>query len=356
MKIGLLGLPQVGKKTLFSLLTGQTVDGEKLKKGVLPGTVPVRDARFEKLVAMFQPKRRVPATVEFLLFPDFDLSHSSGEAQFRALDQADVLCHLVRAFPEQSVFHVKGSVDPARDIEAMNGELLLRDLMFVEKRLERMEKERDKRDAGARVREQKLMEAMRGCLEQDLPLRSMELSDEDYELISGYSLLTLKQLIIVLNVDEEQLRDEALARGLEERFAVQQLHVLPVSVRTEKDLDEFDAEEEKAAFMAELGLDEPALERLTRLCYQALGLIPFFTVGPDEVRAWMVQRDAPAPKAARAIHRDFEKGFIRVEVIKYDDLIALGSEAAVKEAGKLLVKGKDYLVQDGDVLHFLFNV
>jgi len=356
MKIGLVGLPQTGKKTLFTLLTGTAPDTEKLKKGMLPGSVTVRDGRFDRLVEMYEPKKQVAAAVEFLLFPDFEKQAAQNDALFRSLQNADVICHLVRAFNDDSVFHIEGSVDAERDIGMFNSELLLHDLVFIEKRLARLAKDKGNKDAALKEKEKKLLEKMLSHLEGDSPLRLLEFTEEEKTLIISYPFMTRKEMIVILNVGEEGLNDEAFTKGLEEKFAASHIYFIPISVKIEQELDELDSAEEKEEFLSDLGITTPALERLTRFSYEALGLIPFFTVGKDEVRAWMVKKDSPAPKAARVIHNDFEKGFIRAEVIAYDDLIELGSEAKVKDAGKLMVKGKDYIVQDGDILHFLFNV
>jgi hypothetical protein len=354
MKLGLVGLPQVGKRTLFHLLTGKeaNVDG---KKGGTLGLAKVRDSRFDRLVDIYSPRQKTPAQIEFILLPDMDTQASRNEETLRGLEHADVICHLVRAFQDDTIFHVHGEVEPRRDIRLFNEELQLNDLLFIEKRLERLEKEQKKKDAQKAALEADLMTRMKSHLENGRFLREFSLTEAEEKLIAGYPLLTRKAIIIVLNVGEEDVSRQDAFNSLKEEFSAQGFEWITVSAKIEQELSQLDTAE-RQVFLDELHLDQPALDRLTLLCYNTLGLISFFTVGPDEVRAWTNRQGSLAPQAAGVIHSDFERGFIRAEVMKYQDLIKLGSEQKVKEVGKYMQKGRDYVVEDGDIISFLFNV
>jgi GTP-binding protein YchF len=355
MKLGLVGYPQVGKRTLFRLLTGN-LPGEDGVKGEFQGFAKVRDERFERLVEMYRPKLETPALMEFTLLPDLDLQSPRNAPALKILESVDVICHLVRMFRDDSVFHVAGTVDPRRDILRFNEELQLGDLLFVEKRLERAGKDRRKQDPRRAQLEIGLLERMKAHLESGGFLRSLPLDEDEQRLVATYPpLLTFKAMIIVLNVGEEQINDPRLADELLADFPAGEFQWIGVSAKIEQELSLLDAQERRA-FLEELGIEKPALDKLTLLCFRHLGLISFFTVGPDEVRAWTNRRGSSAPQAARVIHSDIERGFIRAEVIKYEDLVRMGSEQKVKEAGKLMQKGKDYVVEDGDIINFLFNV
>jgi ribosome-binding ATPase len=344
----------VGKKTLFTLLTGQAPTGSGSRGGSI-GLAPVLDARFDRLVELFKPAKETPAVIDFSLLPDLDLDAERNAEALKALEDVDVICHLVRAFRDDSVYHVAGSTGPERDIRAFAEELQLNDLLFIEKRLERIERENKGKKDPRLQREPELLQRMRDHLEGSRPLSGFDLSEEESRLLASYPLLTRKAVINAVNVDEEQLTDPSLLAGLRQTFDGQLFEWISVSARIEEELGQLEPDE-RQEFLQELGIAQPALERLTRLCYRTLGLISFFTVGEDEVRAWTIRRGSLAPQAGRAIHTDIEKGFIRAEVMACDDLLELGSEARVKDAGKLLPKGRDYQVQDGDVLHFLFKL
>jgi len=355
MKLGLVGYPQTGKKTLFRLLTGNSPEANDLKGG-FQGFAKVRDERFERLVQMYRPKLETPAQMEFSLLPDLDWQASRNAPVLKSLESVDVICHLVRAFQDESVFHSAGSVDPRRDIRRFNEEVQLYDLLFVEKRLERAVKDRRRQDARKVQMETEFLERIKAHLESGGFLQRLSLSAEEQRLIAGYPpLLTRKAMIIVLNVGEDQINDPRLAERLNGEFPEDEFQWIGVSAKIEEELSRLEAEERRS-FLEELGIEKPALDKLTLLCFRNLGLISFFTVGPDEVRAWTNRQGASAPQAARVIHSDIERGFIRAEVIKYEDLMKMGSEQKVKEAGKLMQKGKDYVVQDGDIINFLFNV
>jgi GTP-binding protein YchF len=355
MKLGLVGLPQVGKCTLFRLLTGQEAGVNGGKKDSF-GLARVRDERFRHLVEIYQPRLETPAFVEFALFPDLGQEKERDAQTFRELEKVDAICHLVRTFQDERVFHILGKVDPQRDILTLNEELKLNDLLFIEKRRERLEKEhRKKIDLRKAALETDLLTRMKNHLEAGHFLSTFAWSEEEEKLVAGYPLLTRKPLIIVLNIGEEQLSGPDLVERIGQGFSHQAFQWIAVSAKIEEELFKLDAEE-RQAFLDELHINQPALDKLTLLCYNTLGLISFFTVGPDEVRAWTNRRGASAPQAGRVIHSDIERGFIRAEVMKYDDLIQLGCEQRVKEAGKLMQKGKDYIVEDGDVINFLFHV
>ncbi|MGA1198404.1 MAG: redox-regulated ATPase YchF [Candidatus Latescibacterota bacterium] len=349
MKLGLVGLPQVGKRTLFSLLTGQ--DGDKVNIGL----AKVRDARFEKLVDMFHPKKETPAQTEFMLLPDMDTEASRNAETLRGLEKVDVICYLARAFEDETVFHVEGDVNALRDVQSFWDELILSDQIFVEKRLERLAKEKRPNDVQRAAKETELMTKMQAHLEDGKPLSFFVLTDEDKKLISSYPFLTLKAVMVVLNVGEDQIGDDSLSLEIEERFADQGFRWIAISAQIEQEVSQLD-DEERIAFLEELGIEQPALDRLTLLCYETLGLMSYFTVGEDEVRAWTIRQGALAPEAGGVIHGDIERGFIRAEVMKYDDLMELGSEQKVKAAGKFVQKGRDAAIDDGDIIHFLFKV
>ena len=355
MKLGLIGFPQVGKRTLFRLLTGKESDPEN-GKGEVQGLARVRDERFERLVEIYHPRREVPAQIEFLLLPDLEKQMERNTRIWRALEQVDVICHLVRAFSEETVFHVAGSIDPRRDIQCLHEELQLNDLLWIEKRMERSEKEHGRNgDARRACQEKELLTRMKEHLEAGRFLSSFPFSDEEQKLTSGYPFLTRKPVILVLNIGEKQLNDSALIDQLASEFPEDNFQWIAVSAKIEEELSCLEGEEQRA-FLEELNIAQSALDKLTVVCYRALGLISFFTVGSDEVRAWNLRKNSLAPQAARVIHSDLERGFIRAEVMKYGDLINLGNEQKVREAGKLLQKGRDYTVEDGNIISFLFNV
>jgi GTP-binding protein YchF len=355
MKLGLIGFPQVGKRTLFRLLTKKENEPEN-GKGEVQGLARVRDERFGRLVEIYRPRLETPAQVEFSLLPDLEKQAERNIRLWRLLEKVDVICHLVRVFPEETVFHVAGSIDPRRDITILNEELELHDLLFIDKRVERLEKERGRNgNARAAAQEKELLIRMKEHLEADRFLSTFPFTAEEQKLISGYIFLTRKPMILILNVGEEQLRNPGLIDLLVADFPGPAWEWIAVSAKIEEELCLLD-EEERRVFLEELNITQPALDRLTLVCYRTLGLISFFTVGPDEVRAWTSRKESPAPRAARVIHSDIERGFIRAEVIKYEDLIRLGNEQKVREAGKLQQKGRDYVVEDGDIINFLFNV
>ena len=346
MKIGLLGFPQVGKRTLFRLLTGQAV-GSDGANGTM-GVARVRDARFDNLVQMYSPAKVTPALMDFLLLPDLENDAERDADPFRGLEQVDVIGHVVRGFADDAVFHLSGAVDAERDIEAVAAELVLNDLLFIEKRLDRLHRERAQKEGAAqRQRENDLLTRMQAHLEAGQRLSGFGLEESEAKTIAIYPFLTRKTMVLIHNVDEA-----ALAAAPDGFDAAAGIETVAVSAKIEEELAELESEE-RQTFLDDLGVGASALDRLTQVCYRALGYISFCTVGEDEVRAWTIRRDSPAPVAGGAIHSDIEKGFIRAEIMSYGDLAELGSESQAKEAGRLQTRGRDYVVSDGDIIHFL---
>jgi len=357
MKIGIIGLPQTGKKTLFSLLVGPAAlaahgDARALQRGV----ADVQDPRFDRLVAMYGPKRQVRARLEVTLLPAIEeKTLSEGEA-LRELGEVEAFCHVVRVFEEESVYHIWGKPDPRREIEFMHGEMVLHDLVFIEKRLDRIDKSLKKGKDDRAEKERALLLRFRETLEKDIPLRQVELSADDAALIASYPFLTRKAVIAALNVADDRIADTALRDGLAGAFAHLGVGFVQIAARAEAEIARLETEEERTAFMQDMGIAETALHLLTSRCIEALGLHSFFTVGEDEVRQWFVRRGSSAPEAAGAIHSDLQRGFIRAEVMHYADLVQAGGEEKLKATGKYYLKGKDYIVGDGDILTIRFNV
>ena len=357
MKVGIIGLPQVGKKTLFELLTGQQLVGDYSGiQEVKTGSAVIRDNRFDRLVEIYQPKKNVPATLDVVLLPKFDKETVSSGEFAQSLEQCDALCHVVRAFSDENVFHADGSVDALRDIENVFTELILRDLILVEKRLERMGLEAKKGVAGPQAdREKEILTEYKTLLDENRPLSDYNLKDADRKLMSTYKFLTRKPMIMALNVDDDKIHDSSLIDPVKARYPDGHVKVMALSAKIEAELSSL-SPEERAAFFADLHIEESALNLLSALCFEALGLISFFTVGPNEVHHWNVVKGALAPQAAGVIHSDLERGFIRAEIFTCTDMFELGSEAAIKEQGRWQLKGKDYALQDGDIMLVRFNV
>jgi GTP-binding protein YchF len=357
MKIGIIGLPQTGKKTLFGLLVGRSaLAGHADARQPVLGVAEVQDPRFDRLVEMYRPKKEVRARLEVVLLPKIEERAVSEGDIFKEMGEIDAFCHLVRAFEDDSVYHVWGKPDPGREVEFVHSELILHDLIFIEKRLERIDKQLKKIKDERQQKELALLSHFRDQLEQEQPLRLLELSDEEHAIITSYPLLSLRKLIIALNIADADIGKPERLEGLRGRFQKLGLWWVPIPVRTEAEIAQLDSAEERAEFMAEMGIKETALQALTRLCIEAVGLTSFFTVGKDEVRQWFVRRGAVVSRAAGVIHSDLERGFIRAEVMKYEELVAHGGEEQLKAAGKYYVKGKDYVVEDGDIINIRFNV
>ncbi|MBF0113302.1 MAG: redox-regulated ATPase YchF [Desulfamplus sp.] len=355
MKVGIIGLPQTGKKTLFQILIRSEVKEQSGAPKPLPGTADILDKRFDKLVAMYSPKKEVRARVDLVLLPKMEQENIAKGDIFRDIADMDAICHVVRAFDDDAIYHSAGSIDPLRDALMVNAELIMHDQIFVEKRIERIEQLIKKKKDEEQQKELTLMKRLLEHLEQEKPLRLFEFVPEEERMIRSYPLITRKEMIVALNVAEDDLNSQIIEK-FNSICKADKISVMVVSAKVESEIAMLESEEEKREFLSDLGIKESALEVLTRLCLDALGLISFLTVGPDEVRQWLVRRASPAPVAAGVIHSDLQRGFIRAEVIKYDELVAYGSEAELKKVGKMYVQGKDYIVEDGDILNIRFKV
>lgn len=356
MKVGIIGLPQTGKKTLFQVLTGNEIKDQGGSSKPIPGTAEIVDPRFDKLVSLYEPNKEARARIELMLLPKMEQENIAKGDIFQDIADVDALCHVVRAFEDDAVYHAEGSVDPVRDAQMVNSELIMHDQIFVEKRIERIEKALKKIKDDKQAKELELMQKMLGHLEQEIPLRLLDLSEDEELVIRSYPFITKKQLILAFNVAEDQLGETELMDKVQELCSKDKIEAMLVSAQVESEIVLLDSEEEKTEFLTDLGIKEPALEVMTGLCLKALGLISFFTVGKDEVRQWLVRENSSAPVAAGAIHSDLQRGFIRAEVMKYEELMEHGNEAELKKAGKMYLQGKDYTVVDGDILNIRFKV
>ncbi|MBU0687549.1 MAG: DUF933 domain-containing protein [Candidatus Margulisbacteria bacterium] len=341
MKIVIVGYPQAGQPELFCLLTGiQPGSFQPQSLKLQQGICQVKDPRLTRLAEMYNPKKLTYTTIEYLLLPDFNLQGPAKATIFNQLKNADELCFICRAETAE------------KDISSFLSELAIGDLMLVEKRLENIAKNQKKKFAEQSAKEEKLMQACKKQLEEEKPLNQLELAADDLALLRSYQFLSMKPVILVINVAEDQIKDSSLSTAISKKFSFPTIQVCAALEQEISQLEESD----RAAFMQEMGIEESALNKMNRQAFAGLGLISFFTVGEDEVRAWPIRQGSTAAEAGSTIHSDIEKGFVRAELFTYDDLIQFGSEAKVKEQGKLSLKGRDYIVQDGDILSFRFNV
>lgn len=361
---GIVGLPNVGKSTLFNAITNQKILAENYPFATIEpnvGIVSVPDSRMDKLKEMYEPNRFIPTAYEFTDIAGLVKGASKGEGlgnKFLShIREVDAIVEVVRCFDNSKIIHVDGTIDPIRDIETINLELAISDLDIINNRLDKITKKaRTTKDKDALI-EVEALEKSKEALEKNIPLRQVKFSDDERKLLKSYSFLTLKPIIYLANVSEEDLenKDNEYVIKVKEYSKKENSQVVSLCAKIEEDLSELTVEE-KEEMLEALGMKESGLDSLITATYDILGLATYFTVGKDEVRAWTFRKGMNAKECAGIIHTDFEKGFIRAEVISYSDLIEYGSELKVKEAGKARLEGKDYFMQDGDICHFRFNV
>ena len=361
---GIVGLPNVGKSTLFNAITRSQVEAANYPFATIApnvGVVEVPDARVDRLAQIFNPKKTIRTTFEFTDIAGLVKGASKGEGlgnQFLSnIRLTDAICHVVRCFDDPNITHVENTVDPVRDIETINLELILADLQTVENRIAKVERKAKTKDKEA-VAELELLEKLKPHLEAGNPARTLEVDEDQEKLLKSYNLLTVKPVIYIANMDEEGIADPEAVQywnDVKKYAADHGSEAVPLCAKMEEDLSALEPDE-KAAFLEELGLSMSGLDQVIKKAYDILGLQTFLTAGPDECRAWTFKKGMKAPQCAGIIHTDFERGFIKAEVYAFEDMDELESENAIREAGRMRMEGKDYIVQDGDVMHFRFNV